>query len=150
MTEAQAIQAISKVFASGWTIAQPTVPFAIENEFGGALPTIPPATADRFAFMRVVTTTSNQATAGGVGERLVERNGWIRVKFWVPAGERTDGVWVLIEAAKGILEMKDIAGPPGDDETIDTFTGSVSDTDDGDGRWFTKLLSVPYTFYETK
>lgn len=146
MTEAEAIKALSLAFTTGWALAQPAVPFAIGNE-DGELPTIPPATADRFAYFQVITTTSDNATGGEVGQRLVERRGWVQVKLWVPAGERTEGIGVLIETVRTIFEMQNIAGPGS--ETIDVFAMST-DTIGTDGRWYMKLARAPYRVYETK
>ena len=145
MTEHEAIQELSKAFTTGWPLAQPAVPFAIWNE-PGQLPSSPPGNADRFALLQIITSTSDNATAGGVGERLVERRGWIQVTLWVPAGERTDGMGLLVESVRSIFEMKNI-GSGG--ETIDVFAASAQPIDN-DGRWDSKMVRAPYRVYETK
>lgn len=138
---------MSLAFTTGWPLAAPTVPFAIENE-AGALPTIPPATATSFAFLTIVPTTSDQLTSGEPGSRLVGRNGWIQVKLWTPAGDRTDDMDALVEAVKSIFEMVNLAGPSGG-ETVDTRASST-DTIGTDGRWYMRLVRTPYTMFETK
>lgn len=148
MTEPQALEAIAKRFVASWPTVSGDVPFAVENKTG-ELPTIPPATADQFAQLEVIMTTSDQLTSGEVGSRFMGRNGWIQVKLWSPGGEGTGRSDALAEAARQIFEATDIAGPNPSDEPVNTFTTS---TQPGgmDGRWLVRLSRTSFTFYETK
>lgn len=148
MTEPEALEAIAKTFVARWPVVAPGVPFAVENKTG-TLPTIPPATADQFAQLQVVMTTSDQLTSGEVGARLMGRNGWIQVKLWSPGGEGTGRSDALAEAARQVFEATDIFGPTLGDEPVNTMTTSTQ-PGGTDGRWFVRLSRTPFTFYETK
>jgi hypothetical protein len=142
VTEAQAIELIAATFADGWTAGRPEVPFAIENE-PAAMPS-----SGSFALLTIVPTTSDQATSGEVGTRLVARNGWIQVKLWTPAGGGIAGAHTLVQVVREIFEMQNLVGPDGG-ESIDTRVTSTMPLGT-DGRWFMLLARTPFTFFETK
>ena len=96
--------------------------------------------------LRIVTTTSDQMTSGGAGERLMERRGWIQVQLWVPAGERTEGMGLLVESVRSIFELQNIGAG---DETVDVFAADRQ-TVGNDGRHYSTLVRAPYRVYETK
>lgn len=148
MTEPDAIEAISAAFTTGWPALQPSVPFALENELG-SIASIPPTDATSFALLTITMTTSMQLTSGEVGARFVGRNGWIQVKLWTPAGDRSAAARALAKSASDLLEMQNIPGPDPADETIDTQTASTM-TVGNDGRWYMLLVRVPFTFFEMK
>jgi hypothetical protein len=144
VTEAQAIELISRTFVAGWKAARPDVPFAIENEPGE----LPSAGAVNFAYLTVVPTTNESLTSGEAGTRLVGRNGWIQVKLWVPAGDRTAGAYALAEVVRRIFELRNLIGPGGG-ESLDTRASSTQPIGT-DGRWFMLLVRTPFTYFETK
>ena len=140
MTEAQAIELISAIFAAAWPAEAPGVPLALENE---ALPS-----ADRFAMLVVTLTTSQQTTQGARRSRRVQRNGWIQVKTWSPANEGRAGAAELADAVRRIFELVDLPSPIAGDEPVRTFAG-VTQTIGTDGRWYTQVVRVPFWYVET-
>lgn len=142
MTEAQANEVITAAFVTGWPAASGNVPFVTDN-FAITLPA-----SGFFAALTITPTTTAQLTSGEADTRLVDRSGWITVKLWGPAGAGTAGTDALVEAVRGLFEMKNLARV-GDSETIDT--GTTTKTPIGtDGRWYMVLARTPFTFYETK
>jgi len=140
VTEAQAIELISATFAAQWPTLSGQVPFALENRSRPS--------ADTFAALTTVTSTSDQRTMGGVGTRFVERQGWVVVKLWGPAGAGRLGLATLTEAVRGIFEMKALPAVDGGEplSTYATATMAIGT----DGRWFMQLARTPFSFFETK
>ncbi len=142
MTEAQAIEIISANFAAQWPPLSNQVPFALENR------RLTSPTSDTFALVTTDHTGSEQRTCGGVGTRFVERQGWITVKLWGPAGAGRLGLGALVEVVHAIYEMKNL-GPPIDGETVDTQASTTQKVGE-DGRHFMLLVRTPFSYFETK
>lgn len=133
-------EAVTAAFITGWGA---TSPLAIDNE-----PEDMPSSGN-FAALTITTTTSQQRTQGAPGTRRVKRNAWATVKLWVPAGERTAGMAVLVQLVRSLLEMVDIASPIAGEEAITTLAASGLPVGT-DGRWYIELVRVPFWYAETK
>ncbi len=137
MTEAQAIELIEATFATGWAAAQPTVPFALEND--------PLPTSDAFVQLTTTFTTSNDTTQGALGTKRVQCNGWIVVKMWTPAGAGRALAAQLADSVRGIFEVVPLPSPVPGEESLLTQPGSTV-TIGTDGRWFMQMRRIPMWF----
>lgn len=140
MTEAQMREAVKQAFVQPWADATNDVPLACDNE---AMPS-----ADVWAALTITTTTSQQATVGEPGSRLLDQRGWIVVKIAVPVNTGTTLLDSLCEIAKGLTRTRLIPSPVPGDEPIDTFASS---TQPGgiSNRWFQQLVRTPFRWFET-
>lgn len=143
MTESQAVEAISEAFATGWTAAQPTIPFALDNE---AMPS-----ADSFATLSIRHGVSQQITQGPPGQRRWKRSLTVYVRLFVPADQGRAGVSALVGTVRTLLEGVDLAGtsnPNGEPVTMmataDREMGPV------DSRWFAVACVTSGYYYETR
>ncbi len=143
MTEGQAIEALSAAFVAGWEAAEPAVPFALDNE----LVTLP--TSGSFAAFNTLFTTSQQMTQGAPSTRRVRRQGWIQVKIWTPAGDRSQTAAGLAGTCRDIFELKTFDGPIFGEEPITVQSGWYAPVSN-DGRWYIVLSRFPFWFAETR
>lgn len=143
MTEVQMREAVSALFAASWPTASGGVPLALENE---ALPS-----ADTFAQLTILPTTSQQMTHGRSGKRRVRRNGWIQVKLWGPVDRGAEGLADLGDAAQAILEMVAIPSPVAGDDPVTTQAAMAGSAQGAvDGRWYMAVTRIPFWYVETK
>lgn len=144
MTEAQMRETLTLAFLAQWPTLQPLVPFSTENEAGFTLPD-----SGSFAYFTIQMSTAKATTQGAVGSRRYQRNAWIQVKLWVPAGDRTAGAAALADSVRAIFEGNSFASPVPGQEAIQVFAASDA-PGDNDGRWLTRLIRLPLWFAETK
>lgn len=131
-------------FAAQWPTLSGGVPFALENE---SLPT----TADTFAQVTIVPTTSLQMTMGHLGIRRVRRNCWIQVKLWGPIDRGSAGLAALGDVVQTIFEMVELPSPvPGDDPVTTLAANAGASGASTDGRWYMGLVRVPMWYSETR
>jgi hypothetical protein len=143
VTEAEMREVISAAFVTGWTAAQPSVQFALENELGK----LPPVGQENFALLTVAMTSSGQRTKGARGNRRVERQGWAQVKLWTPCDTGAGGAAALAGSVRAILEMVSISGP-GSEPVV--TQAAVTQPGGTDGRWYMSLVRIPLSYTETK
>lgn len=140
MTEAQAIELISSTFAAGWLVLQPDVPYVLEND-----PLPVDDTAGAFVQLTVTLTTSNDTTQGP--SKRVQRNGWIVVKTWTPAGAGRQLAAQLADSIREVFELAPLPSPVDGDEPVNTQPGSTQ-TIGTDGRFFMQMRRIPVWFVQ--
>lgn len=138
MTEAQAVEAISETFVSGWATASSGVELVLDNE------AMPDATT--FAAMSFRFSTAEQVTMGPAGNRRVQRNGHVFVKIWTPAnvGGR-QAFSTLADAARSVLELQSVYAS-GQVEPV-TFMAATTKGEGTEGTWFFGTVDFPFYFF---
>ena len=136
MTESDAIELIESTFATGWTTAQPDIPFALEND--------PLPSSDAFVQLTVTLTTSQDTTQGPIGTKRVQYNGWIVVKTWTPAGTGRALASQLADTVRQLFRPP-MPSPVPNDEAINAQPGTTV-TIGTDGRWFMQMVRMPMYF----
>ena len=140
MTEAQAIETLAARWKASWEALQPTVPYALGNE---AQPTAGVVTFANMMLSGPIAT--RQLTQGPIGSRKFERRGAVAVKLFgsVDVGDST--LALLVGDVKTTLESQPL-GNAGDL----LYTSSCATTAAKQGSWYTRMVTIPFTFYETR
>lgn len=136
---------VTTTFHDAWRAARPDVDLALENEGRDLLP----VGEGSSVLLTIDLTSSQQTTQGARGNRRVRRNGWIQVKFWVPANVGSKPAAELADVARGILEMVSMPSPVPGNEPLVT-QGAAPSRGGEDGRWYMTLLRIPFWYVETK
>lgn len=136
MTEAQAIEAILQHWKTGWTAAQPSVPWVTDNEIGDA--------AASWVRITIQPTASAQATMGRAPQRRWARRGQIAVQVFTPINQGDALAADLADSVRAVLEGERIS-TSGVDEPVCTYAGSSSPRQ-SDGVWHMTMVTVPFRY----
>jgi len=136
VTEAQAVEAIAELWATGWVALHPTdVPFVLDNEQLTA-----PTT---WARVTIVHTAGQQASMGPAGSRRFERRGQIAVQLFGDVNKGRAQLSGLADDVRTVLEAKEliVAG-----QVLWTIAGTTREVNT-DQRWAQCLVVVPFRYY---
>ncbi|MDQ1446817.1 MAG: hypothetical protein QOI20_3281 [Acidimicrobiaceae bacterium] len=137
MTEAEAIEAISERWRSGWEQAHPEIPYALHNE------AFRPQDASAAATVTFGPLVARQLTQGPIGARLFEYRGVINVKLYGPLDAGARQLAMLAGDVRAIFASQTIGGAPGVEPVYSAAAGSVPGKE---GKWATLLVPVPFDF----
>lgn len=135
MTEAQAFEAIAARFASSWATTNPGVPIVLGNE---AYPTQGVATFAALTFGDVV----SRRLAMGVPGRRTHR-GIVHVRTYSAIDVGDAAALALSASVRTALEDQKISAAAGD---VFMWTAPLAQSAK-QGNWYTRLVSIPFTFY---
>ncbi len=140
MNRAEAEEAILERWDSSWSSLQPAIPFTFDNEeFEGV---------DQWARVTIRPSSSRQVTMGPVGSRRFERRGNIFVQLFGPIDVGSKPLALLSADVRTALESRSIAGVGGG-EPVSTYAANEQDVGT-DGRWYIVVLSVAFSYHETR
>lgn len=140
MTEDQALEAIALRWKASWEVLQPLVPFVLGNE------AFKPQGLASYAHLQLQgPIATRQVTQGPVGSRKFERRGTITVTLYgaLDAGEAP--LSKLLKDVHASLESQTIVGASG---TV--YMGASSSTPAKLRSWYTRLVAIPFTFYQVR
>lgn len=135
MTEAEALEVMTKRWVDAWPALRPTVPFTFDGE--------PFEAADAWARVTFVHTVRAQVTMGTEGARKFESRGNIFVQLFGPVGV---GVKQLAELADDVRKVYEGRRLHAD---LTTYAGSSRESP-SDGRWMQRTVVIPFTYEELR
>ncbi len=141
MTEADAIEAISKRWSVSWSALQPAIPFVFDNEADHSV--------DSWARVSIQPTSSRQISMGPAGTRRFERRGNIFVQLFGALNVGRAALATLAADVRTTFEAQTIATAGGGGEPIVTYAASMQDVST-DERWSIVVATVPFSFVETR
>ncbi len=133
------LETVSSRLVTAWSATG--LPLALINE------TMP--TSDEWAALTIRVTDARQRTSGAVGQRRIQRTGWILVKVATPAGHGVSRLSALARVVTDALETVDMPAPEGG-EPVNTQASPGIGAPVTDGRWVMAVVSIPFWYSETK
>lgn len=141
MTEADALEAISKRWVDEWTARQPLVPFALQNT------TLRSPTLERFATVVIGSTTPRQLTQGPIGSRRFQHRGSIVVRLHGPLDAGGRDLALLAGDVRAVLASQTIAGSAGSEPV---HTSEAASAPGKLNAWYTLTLTIPFEYYDRR
>lgn len=135
MTEAQAVEAMTQAFITGWGAAQPSVPYTLDNELG--------ATSGEWVRFSITHTTRSQSTMGPSGARRFETRGFMFVQIFTDVNVGRKRVAELADSVRTVLDSKSIS--VSGEEPITTREAATRESPT-DGRWSMSTVTVPFDY----
>ena len=143
MTESQAVEAISEAFAAGWTAAQPSIPYALDNE---AMPS-----ADSFVSFSIRHGASTQITQGPPGQRRWKRTLTIYTRIFVPVDQGRAAASALVGVVRTLLEGVSLGGTSSSGgEPVTMLATADREMGPVDSRWFAIACVTSGYYFETR
>lgn len=142
MTEAEAIETICARFSTSWGSTQPGVKFALGNE------ALPAAGEVQFAALSFGNLTSKQITQGPEGSRRFEHRGSVMVKLFGALDAGDAPLATLFASVKTALDSQNLGGSSSV-QPLQTYAASAP-APQKQGAWYTRVVSIPFVYYETR
>lgn len=136
MKQSEATELLDEKLRTDWTVAHPTVPYALNNE------TFRPA-ARPFAVFIVAAVTPEQRSMGPVGTRRFEYKGTFVAQLFGEIDAGTKQVDLLVDTVRAIFQSKHF-GTAGD--PMWTKAAAVSNPVQRDGLHMV-VVQVPFVFF---
>lgn len=139
-TEAQAVEAITLAFLTGWATLHPTdCPVALDGESFTAVA--------QWVQVSIVPDRRAQRSMGPSGSRRVGDTGSIAVKVHVDVNQGVLARAQLCDDVRAVLELQNLT-IAGNNEPIRIFAGG-SRNPSTDGRWLTQIVVAEYDYMGT-
>lgn len=140
MNQASAKEQMFNRFVQQWTIAQPTIPYQIENTIFDE----PDPTIGYWARVTAVHNRPVRETIGAPGNRRVRNSGNLYVALFGPLNKGTMPIDLLIVAVRQIFQLSQY-GPSGDQIYMEETAGGEGGDE---GRWYMSTTATPFRYYE--
>lgn len=146
MNQSQASIAIYQQWMNTWpaltTAIVPTtgVPFVFDNDVNDESPT--------YARVKVLHGNSDQHSLGAVGNRRFIRDGVIQITLKTPANTGRINTDVMVAACRSVYEGNRLASTTSEPGVVCEAVDAGKDSTDG--QYWSSVVTVPFTFYETR
>lgn len=142
MNEAQAYEAIAQRWSTAWTASQPAIPFVLGND------AYPSQGVARFVALSFGPLASKRLSQGQ--NPKLQHRGTVMVKLFGPLDAGEAATLLLSVAVKAALEDRTITIATGDSNRDVSLWVAPATVSAKQGSWWTRLVTIPFTFYEQR